>query len=176
MAKQRFRDTKKGKVTETNSEPKDKKPAIPFAGNGIKAKAFLTDTFMIFMPIFYFVIYVVYGSLQEASLHRMEAWAYTLLPYIVIQTIFMLKDNGRTPGARANNLRVIDIHTLDTPPLFSIIFRNFAFLLSLLSFFGWIMVFFRKDHRGLHDLLSNTCVVPHETDNSKKKETKVDPK
>lgn len=159
--KQRFRDTQKGNTTKTTQSKKRTKPTIPFAGNGVKAKAFLTDIFMIFMPLFYFVIYIVFGSLQVASEHRLEAWGYALIPFIIIQTIFMVKDQGRTPGARANNLKVIDCHTLDKPSLFSIIFRNFALILSILTLFGWIMMFFRKDKRGLHDFLSNTCVVPY---------------
>jgi uncharacterized RDD family membrane protein YckC len=159
--KQRFRDTKKGRSTQVSPQEKAKKPTIPFASNGKKAKAFLTDIFMIFMPIFYFVIYVVMGSLQEAGTEKLLAWSYTLVPYFLILTIFMYKDEGRTPGLRSQSLKVIDVHTLDKPSLFSIIFRNFALILSVLTFFGWIMMFFRKDKRGLHDFLSNTCVIPY---------------
>jgi uncharacterized RDD family membrane protein YckC len=161
MAKQRFRNTKKGKITQPPHAKEIKKPSIPFAGNGVKAKAFITDTFMIFMPLFYFVIYVVFDSLQNAGEHKLEAWGYTLIPFLLIQTIFMFKDEGRTPGLRSQSLKIIDFTTLDKPSLFSIIFRNFALVLSILTLFGWVMMFFRKDHRGLHDLLSNTCVVPY---------------
>jgi uncharacterized RDD family membrane protein YckC len=161
MAKQRFRDTKKGKVTQPSKTKEVKKPAIPFAKNSVKAKAFLTDTFMIFMPLFYFVIYVVFDSLKDAGEHKLEAWGYTLITFLTIQTIFMFKDEGKTPGLRSQSLKVIDFTTLDKPSLFSIIFRNFAFILSILTFFGWVMMFFREDHRGLHDLLSNTCVIPY---------------
>ncbi len=160
MAKQRFRDTKKGKITQSSQENKVKKPSIPFAKNSVKVKAFLTDTFMIFMPIFYFVIYVVFDNLKNAGEHKVEAWTYTLIAYFVIQTIFMFKDEGRTPGMRAQSLKVIDVASLDKPSLFSIVFRNFALILSALTFFGWVMMFFRKDQRGLHDLLSNTTVIP----------------
>jgi uncharacterized RDD family membrane protein YckC len=161
MAKQRFRDTKKGKITQPSKPKAVKKPAIPFAKNSVKAKAFLTDVFMLFMPIFYFVIYVVFDSLENAGEHKLEAWAYALIPFLLVQTIFMFKDEGKTPGLRSQSLKVIDVDTLDKPSLFSIIFRNFSLILSILTFFGWIMMFFRKDHRGLHDLLSNTCVIPY---------------
>lgn len=160
--KQRFRDTKQGKTTPTSPKTNQvEKPKIPFAKNSVKAKAFLTDTFMLFMPLFYFIIYVVMGSLQEAGEAKLLTWAYTLVPFLIILTIFMYKDEGKTPGLRSQSLKVIDIDTLDKPSLFSIIFRNFALLLSILTFFGWVMMFFRKDKRGLHDLLSNTCVIPY---------------
>jgi len=158
--KQRFRDTKKGKSTTGREQNRVDKPSIPFATNGKKGKAFLTDMFMLFMPIFYFVIYVVMGSLQEAGSQKLLSWGYTLIPYIFIITIFMYRDEGRTPGLRSQSLRVIDMDTLDKPSLFSIVFRNMALILSVLTLFGWMMMFFRKDKLGLHDLLSRTCVIP----------------
>jgi len=160
--KQRFRDIKQGKTTPTSSKTHQvEKPKIPFAKNGVKAKAFLTDIFMLFMPIFYFVIYVIFDNLQNAGEHKLEAWSYTLVPFLIILTIFMYKDEGRTPGLRSQSLKVIEVDTLAKPSLFSIIFRNFALLLSILTVFGWVMMFFRKDKRGLHDLLSNTSVIPY---------------
>ena len=74
MAKQRFRDTKKNRITPDRDKPnKVKKPKIPFARKAVKSKAFLTDNFMLFMPIFYFVIYVVFDGLQDAGEHKLEA-------------------------------------------------------------------------------------------------------
>jgi len=162
MAKQRFRDTKKNRITPKKDKPnKVKKSVIPFAKKAVKGKAFLTDNFMLFMPIFYFVIYVVFDGLQDAGEHKLLAWIYTLIPFVSLLTIFMYKDEGKTPGLRSQNLKVIDVDTLNKPSLFSLIFRNLALILSILTVIGWIMMFFRKDHRGLHDLLSNTCVVPY---------------
>lgn len=173
--KQRFRDTKQGRNTPaSNQTDKIKKPLIPFAKNSIKAKAFLTDLFMLFMPIFYFVIYIVMGSLQASGEEKLLTWTYTLIPFLIIQTIFMYKDEGKTPGLRSQRLKVIDVSTLDKPSLFVIIFRNLALILSILTFFGWIMMFFRKDKRGLHDLLSNTCVIPYkEKNDTAQKENKA---
>lgn len=159
--KQRFRDTKKGKATKITQKEKVLKPTIPFAGNVKKAKAFLTDTFLIFIPLVYFVIYVIMGGREGAEIDKLITWAYISIPFLIILTIFMYKDEGKTPGLRSQSLKVIDFHTLDKPSLFSIIFRNFALILSILTFFGWIIMFFRKDKRGLHDLLSNTCIIPY---------------
>jgi len=52
--KQRFRDTKQNRATKTDYV---EKPRIPFAPLGIKAKAFLTDIFMLLMPMLYLSIY-----------------------------------------------------------------------------------------------------------------------
>jgi uncharacterized RDD family membrane protein YckC len=164
--KQRFRNTKQGKETKITAK-KVKKPKIPFASTGLRAKAFLTDTFMLFMPIFYFVIYIIMGSLEEASHEKLLAWSYALIPYTILLTIFMYKDKGRTPGTRSQSLKIIDFSTLDKPSLFAIIFRNVSFILTLIIPFAWFVPFFRKDSRTLHDFLSNTCVI---RDASKPKE------
>jgi uncharacterized RDD family membrane protein YckC len=161
MAKhQRFRDTKKGKTTERQPKvSKVQKPKIPFARGGLRAKAFLTDIFMLFMPFIYFVIYIIMGGLEEASHEKLLTWGYSLLPFLVLITIFMFKDNGRTPGERSQSLKVIDFDTLDKPSLFSIIFRNLTLVLTLIIPFAWFVMIFRKDSRTLHDFLSNTCVI-----------------
>ena len=160
MAKHRFRDVKQGKVTKDKGMKKSKKDTIPYASSKIKIKAFLTDSFMIFMPIFYFIIYVIFDNLKNAGEHKLEAWSYALVAYFIIQTIFMIKDKARTPGLRSQNLKVIDKYTKQKPSLFSIVFRNLTSILSLLTIFGWVMMFFRKDNQTLHDLLSATAVVP----------------
>jgi len=157
--KQRFRDTKQGNITEIKSKTKTIKPKIPFASVGAKSKAFLTDIFMLFMPIIYIVIYIVMGGLEEASEQKLLSWAYALIPYLLILTLFMYKDEGRTPGARAQKLKIIDCTTLEKPSLFVILFRNITFILTLIIPFSWLMVFFRKDNRTLHDFLSNSCLI-----------------
>jgi uncharacterized RDD family membrane protein YckC len=154
--KQRFRDTKQNRETKIDYV---EKPRIPFATSGMKAKAFLTDVFMLLMPLLYVSIYVLFDGLEDVASHRLEAWAYAMIPFLLILTVFMLKDEGRTPGARAQGLKVIEFHTLEKPSLFSIIFRNFSLLFSMFIPIFWVIPFFRKDKRMLHDLLSATCVM-----------------
>ena len=164
--KQRFRDIKKGKITKVTQKEKVVKPSIPFASNTKKVKAFLTDIFLIFMPLIYFVIYVIMGGREGVELHKLLTWTYVTIPFLIILTIFMYKDKGKSPGLRSQSLKVIDCYTLDKPSLFTIIFRNFSLILTVLTFFGWIIMFFREDKRGLHDLLSNTCVIPDNSQTS----------
>ena len=155
--KQRFRDTKKNKTTK--GIEKRVKPTIPYASKGKRAKAFLTDIFMIFMPLMYVVIYLVMDGREGASHDKLLAWIYVMVPYLLILTLFMWKDDGRTPGARSQGLTVIDFHTLDKPSLFSIVFRNFTLPFSLFIPLFWFVPLFRKDRRAIHDLLSATCLI-----------------
>jgi uncharacterized RDD family membrane protein YckC len=160
MAKPRFRDVKKGRVipkSKNSSSKKDSK--LRFATNFQKTKAAITDSFMLLMPIMYIVFYLVMGGREEFAENKLIGWIYILVPFIIVQTLFMYYGDGQTPGYKNYHLKVVDINTNQKPPLFSIIFRNLAMILSIITIFGWLMMFFRKDKRGLHDLLSNTAVV-----------------
>ena len=161
MAKQRFRDVKQGKVTQERPKAKKETPqrhGREYATAGDKLKAFLTDSFMLLMPIMYAVFYLVMGGREGFAAHKALGWLYILVPLVLIQTAFMYK-SGQTPGYRAYNIEVIDESTGERPSLFVILFRNLAAILSAATLFGWMLMFFRKDRKNLHDLLSNTAVV-----------------
>lgn len=159
MAKQRFRNVKQGNVTPGDNKKKpSQKLKRDYASKSSKLKAFLTDAFMLVMPLMYIVFYLVMGGREGFAEHKALGWLYILVPLVIIQTAFMYK-TGQTPGYRAYDLTLIDESTGEKPSLFIIFFRNAAAILSLFTIFGWLMMFFRKDSKTLHDLLSNTAVI-----------------
>ncbi len=158
MAKQRFRDIKQGKVQVKRPKVKSTSNMTEYASSGVKIKAFLTDAFMLLMPIMYIVFYLVMDGREDFAEHKIVGWIYILVPLVIVQTLFMYK-TGQTPGYRAYNITLIDAHTKKRPSLFIILFRNLAAILSLFTFVGWALMFFRKDNKTLHDLLSATAVV-----------------
>jgi len=158
MAKKRFRAVKQGKIQAESPKVKPKITDDNYASVAMKIKAFLTDAFMLLMPIMYVVVYLIMDGREGFAEHKLLGWFYLLLPLVTIQTIFMYK-TGQTPGYRAYNLTLIDENTKEKPSLFIILFRNLAALLSLFTIVGWMLMFFRKDNKTLHDLLSATAVV-----------------
>jgi uncharacterized RDD family membrane protein YckC len=158
MAKQRFREIKQGKVQKQTPKVKSLSEQNDYASVGLKIKAFLTDAFMLLMPIMYVVFYLVMDGREDFAEHKLLGWLYILLPLIIVQTLFMYK-TGQTPGYRAYQITLIDEHTKKKPSLFIVLFRNLAAILSLFTFLGWALMFFRKDNKTLHDLLSATAVV-----------------
>ncbi len=158
MAKRRFRDIKQGKEKEISSKEDSPAKKRDYASTGSKIKAFLTDAFMLVMPIMYIVFYLIMGGRDGFAEHKALGWIYILIPLVIAQTIFMFK-SGQTPGYRAYNLTLIDDSTGERPSLFVIFFRNICAILSMFSIFGWVMMFFRKDSKTLHDLLSRTAVI-----------------
>jgi len=158
MAKQRFRDVKQGKIPMEKEIKKTTPSTDNYAPSGLKIKAFLTDAFMLVMPIMYIVFYLIMGGREGFAEDKVLGWIYILIPLVIVQTLFMYR-TGQTPGYRAYNIKLIDEKTKEKPSIFIIIFRNLSAILSLFTLFGWALMFFRKDHKTLHDLLSATAVV-----------------
>ena len=158
MAKQRFRDIKKGKNIVKQEKEKSAIDTNNYAPVGIKIKAFLTDAFMLVMPIMYVVFYLIMDGREGFAEDKLLGWFYILLPLVLVQTIFMYI-SGQTPGYRAYNITLVDEKTKMKPTLFVILFRNLSAILSLFTILGWVLMFFRKDNKTLHDLLSATAVV-----------------
>lgn len=158
MAKQRFRDIKQGKLQTQRPKMKSTSNMNGYASAGVKIKAFLTDAFMLLMPIMYIVFYLVMDGREDFAEHKTVGWIYILVPLVIMQTLFMYK-TGQTPGYRAYNITLIDEQSKKRPTFFIILFRNLTAILSLLTFVGWVLMFFRKDNKTLHDLLSATAVV-----------------
>lgn len=157
MKKQRFRDVKKGKIAKEETKPK-KIFKYPYARASTKIKAFLTDSFMLMMPILYVVIYFIMGGREGFAEHRAMGWVYIFVPLVIIQTLFMIK-TAQTPGYRAYNIQIIDEQTGEKPTPFIILFRNLCAVLTASTLIGWMFMFFRKDRKSLHDVLSRTAII-----------------
>ncbi len=162
MAKQRFREVKQGKKQEhpatVKKKTKTETNGTIYAPVSLKIKAFLTDAFMLLMPIMYVVFYLVMDGREGFAQEKFLGWIYILIPLIIAQTLFM-HFTGQTPGYRAYGITLIDEQTKDKPSFFIVLFRNASAVLSLFTILGWALMFFRKDNKNLHDLLSATAVV-----------------
>jgi len=133
-----------------------------YASIADKTKAFITDSFMLLMPIMYIVAYFVMGGLQEFSEHKAEGWIAILLPNFVVVFLFFWR-SGQTPGCRAYEIKLVDSTTGERAHPLAIALRYYFELISIASLFGLLMAFFRKDHKCLHDLLSGTVLVKVDT-------------
>ncbi len=158
MAKQRFRDVKQGRVEKTPQKSR-KKTDIPsdFPDKRTRAKAFITDSFMLLMPIMYIVFYLVMGGREGFAANKLLGWIYILVPLIFVQIAFIAK-SSQTPGMRAYNIKVADSRTLKEPSFGQIVIRQIIAPFSRLLF-GWILMYLRRDHRQPHELLSYTTLL-----------------
>jgi len=149
----RWRDIKKGQKPKL----KEKKEHIPFAPIPLKIKAFLTDMFMIMMPLAYTITYVVMNGkddMQSSLVARNSLW----IIYGIIMILFW-SIKGQTPGYKAYGLKVVDAKTKQKPSFLKSFLRYIFFVVSSTIIIGELVAFFRDDKKTLHDLLSGTYVV-----------------
>jgi len=155
----RWRDVKQNRVLpKTETQQEEEKPQYHFASVLERMKAFITDSFLLAMPVFYIVIYLVMNGREGFSQHMLLGWLYILLPLCIVVVSFYFI-NGQTPGLKAYDLKVIDIQTGEKPGLMLALLRFLFFNIAFFTFIPLFVPVFRKDHRGIHDLLSGTAII-----------------
>ncbi|MCH9813010.1 MAG: RDD family protein [Epsilonproteobacteria bacterium] len=153
----RWRDVKQNKIP-AKSEKFQSSEVLPYASHVDKIKAFITDTFLLSMPIFYIVIYLVMGDRESFQEDMILGWIYILGPLGIVIVLFYFM-TGQTPGMKAYDIQVVDNNTIQKPTLILALLRFIFFNLILFTFIGLFFSFFRQDKRGIHDLLSGTSVI-----------------
>ncbi len=162
---------------------------VRYAGFWVRFVASLADTIFLALPIG-IVIYFLSGgewfdfaqyqqNIQAAmsgnankalsNMPKMDrTWdIINLIVIITISIIFWRRWHGATPGKRFVHIKIVDAKTFEDIDNKQALTRSFGYIVSTLAFLiGFIMVAFRKDKRGLHDLLAGTVVIYDEDINS----------
>jgi len=81
-----------------------------------------------------------------------------LIPNFIVVFLFFWR-SGQTPGCKAYDIELVDMKSLAKPHPLAIVLRYYFEIISIFLLFGVVMMFFRKDHLGLHDLLSGTILI-----------------
>ena len=155
----RFRKLKKqAKIKQENI--KQSQERVHYATIPDRIKAFITDMFMIYAPILYVITYLFLGGKDEFQSSDLAPFIGVLL-YGIIYVVFLWK-SGQTPGKKAYTIRVVDAKTYEKITLLQATVRFIGFLFSATILIGFILPFYRKDKRSLHDLIANTVVLAEE--------------
>jgi len=150
----RWRDIKKGKVEKI---PKETKESLNISPLHVRFKAFITDTFLIMMPIMYIVFYAIMGSREGFREHMLLGWIYILIPHMIIITLFLYLKN-QTPGYKAYSIRLLTTD-LKKPSLLQIIFRYILFTVSLFLIVPLFFPYFNKKRVMVHDIATKTVPI-----------------
>jgi len=150
----RFRNIKKRQKQQQQSK---KNPQVQYARYPDKIKAFITDMFMIYAPILYFITYVVMGGKDEFQSSQLAPLIGVTL-YALIYAVLISKF-GQTPRKKAYNIKVVDDKTYENIDFFRAFMRFVAFLFSATILLGLITPFYRKDKKALHDILCSTVEI-----------------
>lgn len=150
-----------------------KNPAIGYAPFAPRILAFLTDIFMIGLPIS-LLLMATFGYDQmhtagamdvitnnKAALKNPPNPLSSILQIVLFMviTVELWHRYGQTPGKKLAHIRVVDAKTLQHASYWKLSIRFLGYFLSLISIVGFFIALFRNDKRSLHDLLSGTAVI-----------------
>jgi uncharacterized RDD family membrane protein YckC len=157
----RWRDIKQNRTT-TNNKNRLKKDTqqsnnIVCASVLNRFKSYVVDTFMITMPIMYFVIYLVIGSLQEFSAVKLYGWGIIFaLHALAILAFWLIKQES--PGMRAYELKLINNNPEKSINIVQYLIRYIVTVISSVTLLCLVPLF-RKDNQALQDMLSGTSII-----------------
>ncbi|MDP2850054.1 MAG: RDD family protein [Sulfuricurvum sp.] len=149
------------------------KPKALFAPFWPRAAGFVTDIFMIGLPISLLMM-IVFGYDQmntagglDVLVHDPKAQSnppnpiasITQIALFLITYVWLWHKSGQTPGKKLARTRVVDALTLQNAPYWKLTLRFIGYFLSFITLIGFFIGLFRKDKRALHDLLSGTAVI-----------------
>ena len=154
---------------------------VNYAGFWIRFIASFLDTFFLALPVG-IVIYFLSGgdwfdfsqyqqNIQMAmsgNTHALDTQPHTSFKWeflfefsvLIVTILFWDKWQGATPGKKFVHVKIVDAKTFEDITNKQAITRSLAYIPSILSFgIGFLMIAFRKDKRGLHDLIAGTAVI-----------------
>lgn len=155
---------------------------IRYAGFWIRFLASFLDTLFLAFPlgiVIYFlsdgawfdfaqyqqnIAYAMSGNATKALAAQPQTsffWELLFEVSVLLATLlFWKKWRGATPGKRLVHIKIVDAKTLEDIDNKQAITRSLGYIISTLLFLvGFLMVAFRSDKRGLHDLLAQTVVI-----------------
>ncbi len=155
---------------------------IKYAGFWVRFIASLVDTFVLALPVaivIYFlsdgnwfdfsqyqqnINYAMSGNATQALASQPQMsmkWELLFeIAVLLITILFWKRWRGATPGKRFVHIKIVDAKSFKDINNQQAITRSIGYIVSTLALLiGFFMVAFRKDKKGLHDLLAGTAVI-----------------
>lgn len=148
-----------------NDTPDQSESRITYAGFGNRFLATLLDGILISLPVIALVT-ALFGTgwLTEESWSNADGLNVLLTAGVTI--MLWVRWGGRTPGKKLLGVRIVQYPGLEPITFGTAVLRYFVgyTISALILGLGFLMVAFRKDKRGLQDLIAGTCVIHEGSD------------
>ena len=153
----RWRDVKKGKIEKPQNSQNSTEKNICDAPLMARFKAFVTDSFMLLMPLMYIVFYFIMGSREAFADDKVHGWLYIFIPHLIIVVSFWYF-KAQTPGMKAYEIAIVNTQNCKKPFAFRLVSRYIFMTLSIFLILPLFVPYLNKRRRTLWDMLSGTCV------------------
>ncbi len=129
---------------------------VRYAGFWVRFLAYIFDNIII-GGIAATVTLIIFG-VDNLFDGRASVFLWLLIgAIIVLSWVFM---EGATPGKKIMGIKVVSYPYLGKITIGTAIIRCLSYVISyIILCLGFIMIAFREDKRGLHDLIAGTCVI-----------------
>jgi len=160
---------------------------MKYAGFWVRFIAFFLDTIFLALPVGIFIYFLSSGEWFDSAqyqqnilmaiggnMHALDHQPKISLRWellfevstFVITMIFWKRSKGATPGKKFVHIKIVDAKEYTEITNKQALTRALGYLASMFPFMiGFAMIGFRKDKRGLHDLLAGTIVIYDEEAN-----------
>jgi len=155
---------------------------VRYAGFWVRFIASFMDTLFLALPVAVVIYFLSDGNWFDFSLYQQNlsyamsgnaskalanqpqmSMRWELLfevSVLIITMIFWRRWRGATPGKKFVHIKIVDAKTFEDIDNKQALTRSFGYIASTFALLiGFIMVAFRKDKKGLHDLLAGTAVI-----------------
>ena len=162
---------------------------VRYAGFWIRFVASFVDTLVLALPVAVIIYFLSDGNWFDFAQYQqnmayamgghadkaLSAQPQTSLKWellfeasvLIVTVLFWRRFRGATPGKKFVHIKIVDAKTFEDINNKQAITRSLGYIVSTVLFLiGFIMVAFKKDKRGLHDLLAGTAVIYDETTNT----------
>jgi len=168
--------------TVDTSNSNSQKQNIRYAGFSVRFIASFLDTLFLAVPVG-LVIYFLSGgewfdwaqyqqnlsyAMRGDATHALNQAPVTSLKWellfefsvLMVTVLFWKRWKGATPGKHMMHIKIVDAKTLNDVSSVQALTRSLGYIISTMTLLiGFIMVAFRKDKRGLHDIMAGTLVI-----------------
>lgn len=153
----RWRDIKKGKIQAPKKNDSSEK-IIRNTLLTVRFKAFITDSFMLLIPLMYIVFYFIMGSRENFAEDKISGWLYIFIPHFIIVISFW-HFKAQTPGMKAYEIELVNDIQIDKKPS---VLQLFIRYISM-TFFMFLVIpifypYFNKNNKTLWDICSKTYI------------------
>jgi len=155
---------------------------VRYAGFWIRFVASFLDTLFLAVPVAVVIYFLSDGNWFDFSQYQ-QNMAYAMsgnatkaletqpqmsmrwellfeVSVLLVTMVFWKRWRGATPGKKFVHIKIVDSKTFEDIDNKQAITRSFGYIVStLVLLLGFIMVAFKKDKRGLHDMLAGTSVI-----------------